>query len=91
MVHDFPILTLIMLVPVIGAIVVLLIPRERDDAIKAVSAGSLFISMLLSSGVFMAYDRARGGFQFMEKRSGFRSSASAITSASMASPRRSCC
>lgn len=64
---NFPILTLIMVVPVIGAIVVLLIPRDRTDAIKAVAAGAFFISMLLSLAVFMAYDRLAGGFQFQEK------------------------
>ncbi len=64
---NFPILTLIMAVPVIGAVIILLIPRERDEAIKLTAAASAFIAMLLSIMVFFAYDRVAGGFQFQEK------------------------
>lgn len=66
---NFPILTLIMIVPMIGTVVVLLTPRDRTDAIKAVAAGAFFISMLLSLAVFISYDRLAGGFQFQEKSS----------------------
>ncbi len=64
---NFPILTLIMLAPVVGAAVILLVPRERGDAIKAVAAGSLAMSLLLSFFVMFGYDRVLGGYQFVEK------------------------
>jgi NADH-quinone oxidoreductase subunit M len=64
---NFPILTLIMLAPFAGAIVVLLIPRERGEAIKAVAAGSLAMSLLLSFFVMYSYDSVLGGYQFVEK------------------------
>lgn len=64
---NFPILTLIMLVPLIGAVVILLIPREREDVIKTVAATASFVSLLLSVAVFFGYDRVVGGFQFQEK------------------------
>ena len=63
---NFPILTLIMLAPVVGAAVILLIPRERAEAIKAVAAGSLVMSLLLTFFVMYSYDRLQGGFQFVE-------------------------
>ncbi len=64
---NIPILTLIMLVPVIGAAVILLLPKDREDAIKTIAAASAFVSMLLALVVFLGYDTARGGFQFQEK------------------------
>lgn len=64
---NLPVLTLIMLVPLLGALVILLIPREREDAIKTVAATASFISLLLSLVVFLGYDRQAGGFQFREK------------------------
>jgi NADH-quinone oxidoreductase subunit M len=64
---NFPILTLIMVAPVIGAVIILLIPKERDDAIKTVAAMASLVSLLLSVAVFFGYDRLAGGFQFREQ------------------------
>jgi NADH-quinone oxidoreductase subunit M len=64
---NFPILTLIMLVPIIGAAIILLIPREREEAIKTVAAMASLTSLVLSIAVFFGYDRVLGGFQFQEK------------------------
>lgn len=64
---NFPILTLIMVAPVVGAVVVLLLPKERGDAIKAVAAGSLAMSLILSFFVMFGYDRVLSGYQFVEK------------------------
>jgi NADH-quinone oxidoreductase subunit M len=61
------ILTLIMLAPVIGSVIVLLIPKQQDLAIKIVAAASVGFSLLLSLYVCFAYDRVLGGFQFVEK------------------------
>jgi NADH-quinone oxidoreductase subunit M len=63
----FPILTLIMLAPALGAVVILLLPKERGDAIKSVAAGSMAMSLLMSLFVMFSYDRVLGGFQFIEK------------------------
>jgi len=61
------ILTLIMLAPVIGAVIVLLIPKDQDLAIKMVALASVGFSLLLSVYIFLSYDRVLGGFQFVEK------------------------
>ncbi len=64
---NVPFLTLIMLVPLIGAIIILLVPRDREDVIKTIAAMASFVSLLLSLAVFFGYDRTLGGFQFQEK------------------------
>ena len=56
-----------MLAPAIGAVLVLLIPREKGEAIKMVAAATTGVSLLLSFYVFLSYDRVLGGFQFEER------------------------
>lgn len=63
----FPILTLIMLSPFIGAGVILLIPRDRGEVIKVVAAAFSGVSLILSFFVFAGYNTATGGFQFVEQ------------------------
>lgn len=67
MTFSIPVLTLIMLSPVIGAVVILLLPREKTDAIKTVAAAAAFLSLLLSFLVFIGFNRQTGGFQFIEQ------------------------
>lgn len=62
----FPILTLIMLSPFVGAGVILLIPKDRHEAIKVVAAAFSAVSLVLSFFVFAGFNTARGGFQFVE-------------------------
>ncbi|MCS6773538.1 MAG: NADH-quinone oxidoreductase subunit M [Thermoflexales bacterium] len=64
---NFPILTLIMVAPLIGAALILLLPKDKTDVIKVTAAAASFTSMLLSLVVFLSYDRLQGGFQFQEK------------------------
>ncbi len=63
----FPILTLIMLSPFIGAGVVLLIPKDRHEAIKVVALAFSIVSLALSFFVFAGYNTSVGGFQFVEQ------------------------
>lgn len=62
-----PLLTLIMLAPVVGAAIILLIPKDKGDAIKTVAAAASAFSLILSAVVTFGYDRTTGGFQFTEK------------------------
>jgi NADH-quinone oxidoreductase subunit M len=64
---NFPILSLIMLAPIVGAVVIVLLPKDRGDAIKSVAAGSLTMSLLLSFFVMFSYDKILSGFQFVER------------------------
>ena len=56
-----------MLSPVIGAVIIAILPKERTDAIKTVAAAAAFLSLLLSFLVFVGYNRELGGFQFTEQ------------------------
>jgi NADH-quinone oxidoreductase subunit M len=67
MVFSIPVLTLIMLSPVVGAAIIAVLPREKTDTIKTVAAAAAFLSLLLSFLVFSGYDRQAGGFQFTEQ------------------------
>lgn len=64
--HSFPILTTTLLLPVLGAIIIMLLPRNREKAIKYTAASSTLASLLLSLLVFCAYDRVHQGMQFVE-------------------------
>jgi NADH-quinone oxidoreductase subunit M len=56
-----------MLSPVIGAAVILLLPRDKTDAIKTVAAAASLLALLLSFLIFIGYNRDAGGFQFTEQ------------------------
>ncbi len=62
-----------MLSPVIGAVVIALLPKDKTDAIKTVAAASALVSLLLSFLVFVGYNRDLGGFQFTEQSEWIRS------------------
>lgn len=63
----FPILTTILLAPVLAAIVMIFIPRDEGKLIKCIAAIGTFVSMVLSLYVYFAYDTNLGGLQFVER------------------------
>src|SRR5512137_1437873 len=63
----FPYLSAILLSCVVGLLVILFIPREREDLVKRVSLVFSGIALALSIYVFCTYNRALGGLQFVEK------------------------
>jgi NADH-quinone oxidoreductase subunit M len=62
----FPILSVIILAPLIGLLVILAIPKEKVLAIRLTAAIVSFISLVLGLIVCIAYDRTTGGMQFVE-------------------------
>ena len=64
---NFPFLSAILLSCVVGLMVILFIPDERKMLIKWVSLVFSGIAMVLSIYLFFAYDKTKGGFQFVEK------------------------
>lgn len=64
---NWPILSIILFMPVIGAILIMILPREQEKAIKAVAAATTLISLALSLVVWAGYDRSAGGMQFIEQ------------------------
>ena len=63
---DFPILSITLLVPILGAILIMIVPREQEKPIRYIAAVSTLISLALSLIVFFGYDRALAGMQFVE-------------------------
>jgi len=64
---SFPYLSIILFSPLVGALIIMALPKEKHLAIKLVAAVFAFISMALSIYVFFAYDQAAGGMQFEEQ------------------------
>ncbi len=64
---SFPYLSAILLSCVVGLLVILFIPREREALVRWVSLAFSGIALVLSIYVFCAYDRTLGGLQFVEK------------------------
>ncbi|MEA3349418.1 MAG: NADH-quinone oxidoreductase subunit M [Chloroflexota bacterium] len=64
---SFPFLSIIVFSPVVGALIIAALPKEKHLAIKLVAVVSAFISMVLSIYVFFDYDQAAGGMQFEEQ------------------------
>lgn len=65
--NGFPLLSTIYLLPLLAMIVILLIPERRQAAIKIVSLSSATAALVLALVLFFAYDRGRGGLQFVER------------------------
>ena len=63
---QFPILTSILLAPILGIIIILFLPETKKKEIKVTAAVVTFISLLLSIITFITYNKAIGGLQFME-------------------------
>jgi len=63
----FPVLSLILASCVAGLLIIVLLPDERDELVKGVSAAFSGITLMLSLVLFLAYDRELGGVQFVER------------------------
>jgi NADH-quinone oxidoreductase subunit M len=67
---DFPILSVILFVPLVGAILVLLIPREKENWIRGLSTAVNLIPLVLSLVVWIGVTNLGGGeMQYGEEAS----------------------
>ena len=64
---SFPVLTCMLLSPVVGLIILLFLKEKHGFLIRMVSLVSAGVSFGLSIFTFVAYDRKLGGLQFVEK------------------------
>lgn len=60
-------LSVLLLVPTAGLALVLLTPAAKTSLIRRITSIALLIPFLLSIWIFMAYDAALGGYQFIQK------------------------
>ncbi len=59
-------LSALIFLPLAGAACVLLLPREREEAIRWVGLASSGLTLLLGAALFAAFDPSFGGMQFTE-------------------------
>ncbi|AVX20509.1 MULTISPECIES: NuoM family protein [Carboxydocella] len=59
-------LTALFLAPIIGALVIVFLPKDEHKLIKSVAAVATFVSLALSLYVYFSYDKQAGGLQFRE-------------------------
>jgi NADH-quinone oxidoreductase subunit M len=68
-VTDFPWLTVLGAVPLVGAVVVALIPRGRDLLAKQVALAVSLVALVLTIWVALQFDTGASGFQLTERYS----------------------
>lgn len=64
--ENFPLLTVVLLSPVIGAFLLCFLPKEAKQSVRIVAAVSMLVSLGLTVYAYAAYDIARGGMQFIQ-------------------------
>ena len=57
-------LTFITFIPLLGALLILLIPKDDERTIKNLAVGISFVPLLLAIYLWFAYNKVQGGFQF---------------------------
>lgn len=63
---NFPVLTSLLLAPILGAAAIAALPKEAEKTIKNIAAFCLSVTLLLSLYVYFGYDLKAGGMQFTE-------------------------
>jgi len=64
---QLPILSVIILTPLVAGILILFYPAERKTQVKVTALVAMAISFLLSFWLYVSYDNGTGGYQFIEK------------------------
>jgi NADH-quinone oxidoreductase subunit M len=64
---EFPILSALTYLPLVGALIIICIPRDRDEAIKATAASTSALCLALAILAWLAFDNGVGGFQLEER------------------------
>ncbi len=63
---DFPILSIILLVPLVAVVITILLPESKGTLIKSVNAVAGLVGVVLSLVVWFQYDKSIGGYQMMQ-------------------------
>jgi NADH-quinone oxidoreductase subunit M len=63
----FPLLTAVYCLPLLGVLILFAVPARLDKVIKAVALTCSAAALALAVGIFLGYDRAAGGLQFIER------------------------
>src|SRR5690349_17769421 len=63
---NFPVLSVITFTPVVAAVIILLLPAQRKNEARAVALAAAVFALILSFWVYLSYDQAASGYQFLE-------------------------
>lgn len=63
---QFPLLSIIVFLPLVAGIAILLMPAERRDWIRWTALGAALLTLALTIGLYFSYDIALGDYQFVE-------------------------
>ena len=66
---NFPVLSVITFTPMVAAVLILLLPAQRRNETRAVALAAATFALILSFWVYLNYDQAAGGYQFVERYS----------------------
>jgi NADH-quinone oxidoreductase subunit M len=64
---NFPVLSVIVFTPLAAAVLMLLMPADRKNEVRAIALASAVFALGLSLWVYFSYDQAAAGYQFVEK------------------------
>jgi len=65
---DFPLLSVLIFLPVLGAIALLLLPDRRPEAVRAAALGFSLLELVLSMPLWFSFDKNTHLMQFVERR-----------------------
>ena len=64
---NFPVLSVITFTPVVAAVIILMLPAQRKNEVRAVALAAATFALILSFWAYFNYDSATGGYQFVER------------------------
>jgi NADH-quinone oxidoreductase subunit M len=64
---EFPLLTAVVFLPLVGAAVVALLPKASASLPKKVALGFSVADLVLALWLLFGFDRGEGGYQFVER------------------------
>ena len=64
---NFPVLSIITFTPLVAALIILMIPAQRKNEVRAIALASATFALILSAWVYFTYDQAAAGYQFIER------------------------
>lgn len=64
---NFPVLSVITFTPMVAAVIILLLPAQRKNEVRAVALAAATLALILSFWTYLNYDQAASGYQFLER------------------------
>ena len=63
----FPILSVLIFLPIISGVILLLLPENKSGLIKGIALTVASITLVITLYLFFAYDKTTAGYQFIEQ------------------------